>query len=206
MMRTAQRSRIAAIAAGMATLTALAACRLDSRTDNLGDKVPKRIGLGRTPTAAEIAAVDIDASPSGAGLPAGSGTPEQGAPIFAASCASCHGANGEGKPPAYPQLIGGPKGVFNFASDPKIPRTIGNYWPYATSLYDYIRRAMPLTAPGTLTADQTYAVTAYLLNREGIIPDKTPLDGKALAAIVMPAKSHFVLDDRRGSSGGKNVR
>lgn len=181
------------------------ACKVDSRTDYLGDKVPKRIGVGRTPTAAEVAAVDIDVMPNGQGLPAGSGTAALGAPIYAASCASCHGANGEGMG-TYPQLLGGPKGVFNFASDYKIPRTIGNYWPYATSLYDYIRRAMPLTAPGSLSADQTYAVTAYLLSREGIIPDSTVLDGKGLAAIQMPARSHFVVDDRRGSTGGKNVR
>lgn len=183
----------------------MSACKLDSRADAVGDKNPKSFGLGRTPTAAEIAAVDIDVSPNGAGLPAGSGTPELGATVFAASCASCHGKNGEGQPP-YPQLIGGPKGAFNFASDFKIPRTIGNYWPYATTLYDYIRRAMPLTAPGTLTPDQTYAVTAYLLNREGIVPDGTVLDAKALAAIQMPAKNRFVEDNRTGSRGGNDAR
>ena len=188
-------------------LSALSAvsCKLDSRSDYLGDKNPKHFGLGTTPSAQTIAARDIDVGPNGVGLPAGSGTPEQGASIFAGACASCHGANGEGKPP-YPQLIGGPKGTFNFASDAKIPRTIGNYWPYATTLYDYIRRAMPLTAPGTLTADQTYAVTAYLLNKEGIVPDGTTLDAKSLTAIQMPARSKFVEDDRRGSVGGKNVR
>lgn len=184
---------------------AFAACKLDARNDYLGDKSPKQFGLGHAAPAADIAAQNIDVSPNGEGLPAGSGTPEQGAPVYAAACASCHGANGEGKPP-YPQLIGGPRGNFNFASDFKIPRTIGNYWPYATTLYDYIRRAMPLTAPGTLTADQTYAVTAYLLNREGIVPAGTALDAKSLAAIVMPARDHFVQDDRRGSTGGKNVR
>jgi S-disulfanyl-L-cysteine oxidoreductase SoxD len=184
----------------------LGACKLDTRDDYLGDKDPKQFGLGRTPSAAEIAAVDIDVSPNGAGLPAGSGTPEQGAPVFATNCATCHGVNGEGKPPMYPQLIGGPKGDFNFASDPKIPRTIGNYWPYATTLYDYIRRAMPLAAPGSLTADQTYAVTAYLLNKEGLIPANASMDAHSLPAVQMPAKSHFVMDDRRGSVGGKNVR
>lgn len=187
------------------TCLALSACKLDARNDYLGDKAPKQFGLGHAASPATIAAENIDVSPNGEGLPAGSGTPEQGAPVYAAACASCHGENGEGKPP-YPQLIGGPRGTFNFASDFKIPRTIGNYWPYATSLYDYIRRAMPLTAPGTLTADQTYAVTAYLLSREGIIPAGTALDAKSLAAIKMPAHDHFVADDRRGSSGGKNVR
>jgi cytochrome c len=192
--------------AALVSVTVLASgCKLDSRDDYLGDKDPKQFGLGHAASAAEIAAVDIDVSPNGAGLPAGSGTPEQGAAIFATTCASCHGANGEGKPPAYPQLIGGPKGV-DFDSDYKIPRTIGNYWPYATTLYDYIRRAMPLTAPGSLTSEQIYAVTAYLLQREGIIPAGTTLDAKGLTAIQMPARGNFVADDRRGSVGGKNVR
>src|SRR5262249_44180494 len=150
--------------------------------------------------AAEIAALDVGATPDGTGLPAGSGTPEQGAPIYAAQCSACHGLNGEGKPP-YPQLLGGPIGDFNFASDFKIPKTIGNYWPYATTLYDYIRRAMPLMTPGSLTPDETYAVTAYLLSREGIVPAGTTLDAKSLVAVQMPAKAHFVEDNRKGSPG-----
>jgi mono/diheme cytochrome c family protein len=206
MSDTLKYSRIALAMLCAATVTSLTACRFDSRNDNLGDKEPSQFGLGRTVSAAEVAPLDIDVSPDGAGLPAGSGTPEQGAPIFAGACASCHGANGEGKPPAYPQLVGGPKGVFNFGSDFKIPRTIGNYWPYATTLYDYIHRAMPLTAPGSLNADQTYAVTAYLLSREGIIAAGTTLDAKTLAAIQMPARSHFVADDRAGTTGGAHVR
>lgn len=185
---------------------ALAGCKLDARDDAVGEKNPPRFGLGTVATPAEIAAVDIDVSPSGAGLPPGSGTPEDGAKVFAANCAPCHGANGEGKPPAYPQLIGGPRGNTDFASDANIPRTIGNYWPYATTVYGYIRRAMPLTAPGSLTPDQIYSVTAYLLYREGIIPAGTRLDARTLAAVKMPARSHFVLDDRQGSAGGKNVR
>ena len=190
----------------LAAALILVACKIDARNDYLGDKEPQRFDLGRAASTAQVAAVDIDVAPSGAGLPAGSGTAAQGAPLYATNCASCHGANGEGKPPAYPQLIGGPKGTFDFASDFKIPRTVGNYWPYATTLFDYIRRAMPLAAPGSLTPDQTYAVTAFLLSREGIIADGTSLDAKSLAAIQMPAKSHFVADDRRGSTGGKNVR
>ena len=190
----------------LAAALILASCKIDARNDYLGDKEPQRFDLGRAASTAQVAALDIDVTPSGAGLPAGSGTAAQGAALYATNCASCHGANGEGKPPAYPQLLGGPKGTFDFASDFKIPRTIGNYWPYATTLFDYIRRAMPLAAPGSLTPDQTYAVTAYLLSREGIIPDGTSLDARSLTAIQMPAKSHFVADDRRGSTGGKNVR
>jgi cytochrome c len=189
-----------------AATLALAACRAEARNDYLGDKDPKQYGLGRPASAAEVASLDIDVSPNGAGLPAGSGTPEQGATIFAATCASCHGKNGEGTPPLYPQLVGGPKGAFNFATDFKIPRTIGNYWPYATTVFDYIGRAMPLTAPGSLTPDQTYAVTAYLLNREGLVPAGATLDARSLPAIQMPARSHFVPDDRRGSTGGAKVR
>lgn len=205
MKRVERMAALATRAALAAALLSAAACKIDSRTDYLGDKNPKHFGLGQPAAQATIAAMDVDVSPNGAGLPAGSGTPEQGAQVYASSCASCHGANGEGIPP-YPQLIGGPKGSFNFASDFRIPRTIGNYWPYATTLYDYIRRAMPLTAPGSLSADQTYAVTAYLLNREGLLPNAATLDAKSLAAIQMPARSHFVTDDRRGSTGGKNVR
>jgi mono/diheme cytochrome c family protein len=191
---------------GTICVLVLAACRVDSRDDYLGEKDPQQLGLGRTPSATEIAAENIDVSPNGAGLPAGSGSVQQGAAIFAATCASCHGVNGEGKAPAYPQLVGGPRDSFNFASDFNIPRTIGNYWPYATTLFDYIRRAMPLTAPGSLTPDQTYAVTAYLLSREGLVAANAVLDARSLPAVQMPARSHFVEDDRRGSTGGKNVR
>lgn len=184
----------------------LSACRLDSRTDNVGEETPKQFGIGRPAPAADIAMMNIDVSPNGAGLPSGSGSAQQGAVVFAKNCAQCHGPNGQGIPPAYPQLIGGPKGSFNFAEDPRIPRTIGNYWPYATTLFDYIRRAMPLTAPGSLTPDQTYAVVAFLLTREGLVPDSAVLDARSLPAVQMPARSHFVEDDRRGSTGGKNVR
>jgi cytochrome c len=197
------RGRIVAAALG-ATL-AMAACRLDARDDYLGDKDPKQFSLGHAASPALVTALDVDVSPNGAGLPAGSGTGRAGAAVYASSCASCHGDNGEGKPP-YPQLLGGPKGDVDFSTDVKIPRTIGNYWPFATTLFDYVRRAMPLTAPGSLSADQTYAITAYLLSREGLIPDTMQLDAHSLPLIQMPAKRRFVDDDRRGSIGGKNVR
>ena len=187
-------------------LLAAAGCRLDARDDYLGDKDTKPFGLGTPANPAQIASENVDVSPNGAGLPPGSGTPEQGAHVFASTCASCHAANGQGMPPAYPRLVGGPKGTFDFADHPGTPRTIGNYWPYATTLYGYIHRAMPFTAPGSLTPDQTYAVVAYLLNREGLIPAGAVMNAKTLPAVVMPAKSHFVNDDRTGSVGGKTVR
>ena len=184
----------------------LMACTPESRDVALRDHLPDRFGIGRAATQAEIAAADVEIGPDGAGLPVGSGTPEQGASVFLMNCATCHGNDGEGKPPLYPQIIGGPRGSFDFASDPNIPRTIGNYWPYATTVFDYVRRAMPLTAPRSLTNDQYYAVTAYLLQREGIIQPGTVIDAKSLPAVRMPARAHFVVDDRAGTTGGKNVR
>ena len=192
---------------GAAALAIIAAaCAAPSGDSRANENIPEHLGLGRPATAAEVAAVDVEVGPDGAGLPAGSGTPEQGASVFLMNCATCHGNNGEGRPPLYPQIIGGPRGSFDFASDAKIPRTIGNYWPYATTVFDYVRRAMPLTAPRSLTDAQYYAVTAYLLEREGIISPGTTIDAKSLPAVQMPARSHFVVDDRAGNTGGKNVR
>lgn len=190
----------------LVVLLALAACRLDARDDYLGDKDTKPFGLGRPASAAQIAAENVDVLPNGAGLPAGSGTPEQGAQVYATACAACHGVNGQGMPPAYPELVGGSKASFDFADHPGTPRTIGNYWPYSTTLYGYIRRAMPFTSPGSLTSDQTYAVVAYLLNREGLIPAGAVMNAQSLPRVAMPARSHFVNDDRAGSVGGKTVR
>ena len=145
-----------------------------------------RPGLGKPVTEADLALWDISIGPEGAGLPPGSGTPEQGASIFAGACASCHGANGEGKGAQYPQLIGGPKGAFNFASDYKIPRTIGNYWPYATTVWDYIHRGMPAGNEGTLTANEVYSLTAYLLFLNKVIPEDEVLDKQSLPKVKMP--------------------
>ena len=187
-----------------AVVVLLAACKAESRRDYLGDRT-QRLGIGSPATPQEIAAADIDATPDGAGLPAGSGTAADGAKVYATSCAACHGPNGEGLG-TYPALIGGPRGTFDFASDPKMLRTIGNYWPYAATVFDYVRRAMPLTAPGSLTTNQTYAVTAYLLARNGLIDSGAVIDARSLPKVVMPARDHFVVDDRHGSLGGKFVR
>ena len=199
--------RGAPVRRGAAALAVIAAaCAAPSRDGQANENIPEHLGLGRPAAAAEVAAVDVEVGPDGAGLPVGSGTPEQGASVFLMNCATCHGNNGEGRPPLYPQIIGGPRGSFDFASDAKTPRTIGNYWPYATTVFDYVRRAMPLTAPRSLTDAQYYAVTAYLLEREGIISPGTIIDAKSLPAVQMPARSHFVVDDRAGTTGGKNVR
>ena len=170
-----------------------------------GAEPTRRYGLGRPATTAEIAAHDVDVGPDGVGLPPGSGTPAQGETVFTQQCASCHGAHGEGKLPLYPKLVGrDPRAeTFGFATDPSLVRTIGDYWPYATTVFDYVRRAMPLTAPGSLTNDEVYAVTAYLLAANRVIPATATLDAAALTAVKMPAAGRFVPDDRRGGRGIK---
>lgn len=174
----------------------LAACRVDrERTDD------KRYGLGHAATAAEIAARDDDAAPSGEGLPPGHGSVLEGQTLFASKCATCHGETGQGKPPAYPALVGrDPRAErFGFGDDPTIKRTIGDYWPYATTVFDYVRRAMPQNAPGSLTNDEVYAITAYLLAANHVISGSATLDSASLVAVTMPAVSHFVQDDRQGA-------
>ncbi len=161
-----------------------------------------RYGLGRAATVAEIAAIDIDVTPAGHGLPAGHGSAADGAALFQQKCAMCHGAAGAGMPPAFPALIGrDPKGEgFPFAKDWKTTKTIGNYWPYATAVFDYVRRAMPHTAPGSLTNDETYALTAYLLSANQVIPATAVLDSASLVQVKMPYRDRFVNDDRHGGA------
>lgn len=159
---------------------------------------PDRYELGRAATNAEVAAIDIDVNPTGATLPAGRGTPATGAVIYAAKCAACHGPHGEGIE-KNPKLISKePPAGFVFAGDVKAPKTIGNYWPYATTLFDYIRRTMPLNAPGSLTPDEIYGLIAYLLAENGVISADATMDAKTLSAVKMPAKVHFVKDNRTG--------
>ncbi|MCC8395882.1 cytochrome c [Paraburkholderia sp. MMS20-SJTR3] len=141
---------------------------------------------------AALSAWNIDVAPDGRGLPAGTGDVATGGRIFAAKCAACHGAKGEGL--IGDQLIGGAGTLAS--ANPK--RTVGSYWPYATTLFDYIRRAMPYNAPQSLSADEVYAVSAWILNRNGIVPDDARIDAAALAAIRMPNHAGFVPDPRPG--------
>ena len=158
---------------------------------------PHYATIGRLATDADIRPWNIDANASGAGLPPGRGTYARGAQVFAAQCATCHGPNGQGIPP-NPQLVGREPHDFAFAKDPKLPKTIGNYWPYATTLYDYINRAMPFSAPGSLSPGDVYSVVAFLLVENGIVDTSLTIDAAALPRVHMPAHDRFVLDDRRG--------
>lgn len=154
--------------------------------------LPERLGLGRTPTETEIRLLDIDVSPDGIGLPPGRGTALEGAPIYAAQCAACHGARGEGVPQLGDRLVGRDPGDPNVVFD----RPIGSFMPYATTLFDYVRRAMPFDRPGSLSDPEVYAVTAYLLYLNEIIADDTVMDAETLARVQMPARDRFVRDER----------
>jgi cytochrome c len=174
----------------------------DAGTVPGGPGVGQPFGLGRSAAASQIAAWDTDVGPDGRTLPAGRGTVAEGATLYSAQCQQCHGAKGEGMAPAYPALIGRPPEAegFVFAKDPKLVHTIGNYWSHATTLFDYIKRAMPLTAPGSLTDSQVYALTAYLLAANEVLPDSATLDAASLRAVKMPYADRFVADDRRGGA------
>jgi S-disulfanyl-L-cysteine oxidoreductase SoxD len=155
--------------------------------------------IGRVARDAEVRAWDIDANPAGAGLPNGRGTYERGTTVYAQQCASCHGPKGEGIPP-NPRLVGAEPRDFSFAGDAKLVKTIGNYWPYATTLYDYINRAMPFQTPGSMSASDVYSVVAFLLVENGILDRGAVIDARSLPRVRMPARDRFVTDDRRGGA------
>jgi cytochrome c len=163
-------------------------------------------GLGHAAADSAIAAMNQDIGQDGAELPAGSGTVARGVVVYAAQCSQCHGAKGEGLP-TFPKLVGrdstgAPEPEFQFATTNKT-KTIGNYWPHATTVFDYIKRAMPFAAPGSMSDDDVYAVTAYLLSANAIIPDTVTLDAAALRAVRMPARDKFVSDNRKPNAAAR---
>ncbi|WP_417566559.1 c-type cytochrome [Marinobacter sp.] len=148
-------------------------------------------GLGREATDQEIAGWNIDVPPSGEDLPDGSGSVAQGKEVFQAQCQSCHGADGQSGP--MDRLAGG-QGTLAGESPVK---TVGSYWPYATTLYDYVHRAMPFNSPQSLSPDETYAVTAYVLYLNGIVKEDATLDADSLPEIKMPNRGGFTHPDPR---------
>ena len=153
-------------------------------------------GLGRAPTAAEIEGWAIAVRPDGQGLPAGKGSVDQGAEVYADQCAACHGTFGEGEG-RYPKLAGG-----TLKGERPEP-TVGSYWPYATTLWDYINRAMPFPAPHSLTADQVYAITAYILNLNNLVPNDFVADRSSLPKVKMPNHDAFIWKDPRPDTASK---
>lgn len=150
-------------------------------------------GFGTTPSATELARF-FSPHPDGRGLPPGSGSVLEGKSVYQQQCASCHGENLQGG--IGDRLIGGRGSLVN--ADPKKPpvKTVESYWPYATTLFDYIKRSMPLTAPDSLTDDQVYAVTAYILEQAKIIPEDAIMNAESLPKVAMPNRDGFVPDRR----------
>ncbi|MCC2644163.1 MAG: putative sulfite oxidase cytochrome subunit [Nitrospira sp.] len=147
-------------------------------------------GVGKPATEAEIKAWNIDVSSTGEGLPTGQGTVKEGVRLFAARCAACHGATGKEGP--KDRLVGGRDTL----TTAKPVRTIGSYWPYATTLYDYINRAMPFDAPQSLSPDEVYSVIAWLLFENQIIAEDAVMDAQTLPKVQMPNRNGFIQDPR----------
>ena len=186
----------------MASVLTLTACKRASERVASSETIPARFGIGRAATPDDIRRVDIDVGPDGVGLPPGGATAADGTPVYAAKCARCHGPSGEGTAVAAALVGRNPNDTFDFAStrEKERTKTVGNYWPYATTLYDYIRRAMPFDKPGSLTPDEVYGVVAFILARNGVVQDDTRIDARTLAAVRMPARDRFVADDRLQST------
>jgi S-disulfanyl-L-cysteine oxidoreductase SoxD len=181
---------------------ALIACMLAAKMQSglaHAQGYPTRFDLGAPAAEQEVAPIAIAISPDGNGLPAGSGEYARGKAVYDAACAACHGADmmGVAGLPNMPngaqlRLIGG-RGTLA-SKNPVL--TVESYWPYATTLFDYVRRAMPFTAPGSLSSDEVYAVCAYILVEGRIIDKATVLDAKTLPKVVMPNRDGFVPDPR----------
>src|SRR6266849_4899436 len=164
-------------AAAPAVLLALASPVFAQQSSNLGKPISPE----------DLASWDISIGPDGVGLPAGSGTVKQGEAVFAAKCQPCHGEKGGGRP--NDRLVGGQGSL---PGDKPPVKTVGSYWPYATTLFDYIRRAMPLNESKSLTNDEAYGVVAYLLNLNGVIPEAETVNAQSLPKVVMPNRDGFV--------------
>jgi S-disulfanyl-L-cysteine oxidoreductase SoxD len=153
-------------------------------------------GVGRTPTPAELSAIDIEILPDGRGLPAGSSTAATGKDVYTRRCVTCHGPTGVEGPQ---EVIAGGRGGLASSTGRgggRPLKTVGSYWPYATSLWDYVRRAMPFDHPGTLTTDEVYGATAYLLFLNGIVTEQDVLNDTTLPKVRMPNRDGFVPDPR----------
>lgn len=177
-----------ALAIGLATFAL--AC-----SDQVRDAAASDRGFGRPAPPDVIARMDITVAPDGTGLPAGSGNVAQGRAIYDAKCAACHGLRGSGG--MADRLTGG---VGSLGS-PKPVKTVASYWPYATTLFDYVRRAMPLTEPQSLTDREVYGLVAYLLSIDGIVPPDATLDAQSLPAVRMPNRAGFVSLEPNGFDG-----
>lgn len=165
---------------------ALALSALAAAAAWAAERPPQGPQFGRPVSPAALAAADISIGPDGVGLPPGRGDAAAGAQTYAAKCRSCHGEAGAGGP--MDRLTGG---VGTLASAQPV-KTVASYWPYATTLFDYTRRAMPLQAPQTLSDDEVYALVAYLLSVDGIVAPGAVMDARTLPQVRMPNRDGFV--------------
>ena len=154
--------------------------------------LPDRPRLGKAISESDVAAWNIDIrTPDGQGLPAGRGSVAEGRQIYAAKCVACHGADAKGGP-MFGTMVGG---IGSMTQTPRI-LTPGSMYPYAPILFDYIRRAMPMDKPQTLTNNEVYALSAYLLNLNGLVPQDAVMDAQSLTKVQMPNRNGFLIDDR----------
>ncbi|TAM11885.1 MAG: cytochrome c [Nevskiaceae bacterium] len=172
-------------------LLALPACALAAQ--------PVHYAYGTTPTAAQVKGWDVDVFPDGEGLPPGQGTVAQGEPLYEARCSACHGLFGEGVA-KFPNLNN--SSLDDLKATPPV-KTIGNYWPYAPKIFDYIRRAMPFPMPGSLTDEETYAITAYLLNLNNLVGSDFVADAQTLAKVQMPNRNGLIVNDLKPDTHAK---
>ncbi|MDO9295401.1 c-type cytochrome [Bradyrhizobium sp.] len=182
-----------------AALTAALKAALVAIATAAGAAEPGHYGYGRPATPAEIAGWNIDVrGDDGAGLPPGSGSVAKGTEVFAEQCAACHGTFGEGEG-RFPKLAGGAGSL----KDDRPELTVGSYWPFAPTLWDYINRAMPMQAPRSLSADDVYALTAYILNLNDIVPGEFVADRDSLPKVRMPNRDSFTWTDPRPDTMAK---
>ncbi len=187
-MRIARSLAVALVFAWSATIWST-----KSFAERQAETQPPPFGVGRAPTPAELHEIDIDVLPDGRGLPAGGSTAATGKDVYARRCVTCHGPTGVEGPQDV--LVGG-RGSLASAVGGRPVKTVGSYWPYATTLWDYVRRAMPFDHPGTLTTDEVYGATAYVLFLNGIVAEQDVMNETTLPKVKMPNRDSFVPDPR----------
>ena len=179
--------------AALSALSVLVLAGCASTASNTGALPPRpQVAFGKPITEAQLSRWNIDVrSPDGKGLPAGRGSVAQGKQVYDAQCLSCHGPDAKGGP-MFGTMVGG---IGSFTTNTRV-LTPGSMYPYAPLMFDYIRRSMPLTAPQSLSADENYAVSAYILHLNGLVPADAVMDAQSMIALQMPNRNGFILDDR----------
>ena len=190
------RFRNAAVALGVCIIGGVGLSTIETLAQQSAGKpavldAKKKLGIGREAHPDEVKAWDTDISPNGVNLPVGRGSVKQGEDIYQAQCAACHGEFGESTG-RWPMLAGGAGSLKNDSPE----KTVGSYWPYASTLFDYIKRAMPYGNARALSDDEVYAVTAYVLHLNDLVKDDFELSKETFKTVIMPNEAGFFLDDR----------